>query len=149
MNSGLQQPVVPADMRTVSRVLALAGGGLVGVACFLPFFSVSVSVTGFSAAATMKGTDTTAGKVALALGFAALILAALDLQSGQVPFRKWASGCAILGAAIVVYKSLALAGQFNDPALGTGIGHASPGIGMWVAFLGGAIAVASALTSRA
>jgi hypothetical protein len=133
----------------MSKILALGGGALVGLACFLPLFSLTVSFGEISANGSAQASDFTAGKVALVLAFASLLLAVIDIRGGEGTYRRPAAGCAIVGAAIVVYKSLALAGQFNDPALGTGIGHASPGIGMWVAFLGGAIAVASALTSRA
>ena len=131
-------------------MFALAGGGLVGAACFLPWMSASVSLAGFSARGHMSGTDTTAGKVALVLGFAALLLAALDLNSGAEHYRRFAAGAAIVGAAIVVYKAWSLTAQMNDAAANSAgfVGHVSIGVGMWVALVGGGIALASDFVGR-
>jgi hypothetical protein len=132
----------------MGRILALVGGGLVGGACFLPLVSASVSFAGISGTGHMSGTDTTAGKVALVLGFAALLLASLDLSSGRDRFRRQAAAAAILGALIVVYKSWSVTSTLRNPVAASYVGHVSVGIGMWVALFGGGAALASAFVAR-
>src|SRR5262245_889896 len=128
----------------MSRIFALVSGGLIGAGCFLPWMSASLTIAGISASGNVSGTDTTAGKAALVLGFAALLLAALDLHAGEDRFRRVAAGAAVVGALIAVYKSWAMTAQFTDAAANdVAGGDVSIGIGMWVALTGGAIAVAS------
>ena len=81
--------------------------------------------------------DTTAGKVALVLAFVAVLLAALDLRGGERRYRSGTTALAVLAALIVAYKGWSLADQFNSVAASHIAVHASIGIGVWVALLGG------------
>jgi hypothetical protein len=128
----------------MAGILALTGGGLVGASCFLPWLSLSISFAGLTGSANLQGTDTTAGKVALLLAFAAVLAAALDVRAGEQRLRRPAAAAALVGAAIVVYKSWSLTSQVN----GTGLAHVSTGIGMWAALLGGGLALASDFVGR-
>jgi len=133
----------------VSKVLALGGGALVGVACFLPLLSLSVTVAGFSGTGDLHATDLTAGKVALILAFMAVLLGVVDLRGGEGTLRRPAAACAIAGAAIVVYKSWKLMSQINAAgATATNIVHVSMGMAMWVALVGAGLAFASDFVGR-
>ena len=125
----------------MSKILALGGGALVGLACFLPLFSLTVSFGEISANGSAQASDFTAGKVALVLAFASLLLAVIDIRGGEGTYRRPAAGCAIVGAAIVVYKSWKLTAEFSGAD--TAFAHASVGIAMWVALIGAGIALAS------
>jgi len=144
----LQPPGGAADTRDMAGVLLLAGGGLVGTACFLPWLSLSVSLLGVSGAANMHGTDTTAGKVALVLAFVSVLLAVIELRGGDGSLRRWSVAAALAGAAIVVYKSWRYSSTFMAATAGSNFAHASMGPGMWVALLGAAAATAAGLLAR-
>jgi hypothetical protein len=133
----------------VAGVLLLAGGGLVGLACFLPWFSVSFQILGVSGSAHAHGTDFTSGKVALVLAIASVLLAVIDLRGGDGSLRRWAIGAALAGSAIVVYNAWHKSSTFAVAASSTSFAHASTGPGLWVALLGGAAAVAAAFVGRA
>jgi hypothetical protein len=119
-------------------LLLFAPGALVGLSCFLPWLSLSVSLAGISLVANPKGIDTGAGKLALGLALASLALAAMGR-------RGWSVGTALAGAGLVLYKSMYYRSQFTDVS---GVAHASFGSGTWVALLGGAAAVAAAMVAR-
>jgi hypothetical protein len=118
-------------------LLVLAPGALVGLACFLPLVSASVSIVGVSGTGHVDATDTTVGKVALVLAFLVVLLDALDLRGGGRRYRSGTTALAILAALLVAYKGWALQGQFDSVAASTVAVHASIGIGVWVALLGG------------
>jgi hypothetical protein len=130
----------------MSKLLALGGGALVGLACFLPLLSLSVTVAGFSAGGNLHATDLTAGKVALVLAFLSVLLGVVDVRGGEGTLQRPAAALAIIGAAIVVYKSWKLMGQVN--ALGDTFAHVSMGVGMWVALAGAGVAFASDFIGR-
>jgi hypothetical protein len=132
----------------VNKILALAGGAIVGIGCFLPLLSLSLSIAGVTTKGNVSATDMTAGKVALVFAFAALLLAALDLRDGDGSLRRWAAGCALVGASIIVYKSWTLSAKANAALSATTFGHVSVGIGMWVALVGGGVALASDFVGR-
>jgi hypothetical protein len=132
----------------MAGVLLLAAGGLVGTACFLPWLSLSMSLLGVSGVASMHGTDTTAGKVALVLAFGSVLLAVIELRGGDGSLRRWSIGTALAGAAIVVYKSWRYSTTFMVATAGSNFAHASMGPGMWVALLGAAAAIAAGVLSR-
>lgn len=132
----------------MARVLLFAGGGLVGTACFLPWLSLSVSLLGVSGHANMHGTDTTAGKGALLLAFASVVLAVVDARGGDGGLRRWSVGTALAGAAIVVYKSWRYSATFVIATSSSNFAHASMGPGMWVALLGAAAAIAAGVLQR-
>jgi hypothetical protein len=118
-------------------LLVLAPGALVGLACFLPLVSASVSIVGVSGTGHVAATDTTVGKVALVLAFLVVLLDALDLRGGERRYRSGTTALAILAALLVAYKGWALQGQFDSVAASAVAVHASIGIGVWVALLGG------------
>lgn len=130
----------------MSKVLALSGGALVGIACFLPLLSLTITVGALSTSGNLHATDLTSGKVALVLAFASLLLAVIDIRGGDGTYRRPAAACALLGAAIVVYKSWTLTSKVNGA--GASFAHVSMGAGMWVALVGGGIAVASDFVGR-
>jgi hypothetical protein len=132
----------------MSKVLALGGGALVGIACFLPLLSLSVTIAGFSSTGNLHATDLTAGKVALVLGFASVLLAVVDLRGGEGTLRRPAAALAIVGAAILVYKSWKLQAEVNTAASATSIAHVSMGMAMWVALVGAGLAFASDFLGR-
>jgi len=142
-----------ADTPTVvSKVLALGGGALVGLACFLPLLSLSVTVAGFSGTGSLHATDLTAGKVALVLAFIAVLLGVVDLRGGAGTLRRPAAVLAIAGAAIVVYKSWKLMSTVNAAAAMSttaSLVHVSMGTAMWVALVGAGLAFASDFVGRA
>ena len=125
----------------MSKLLALGGGALVGLACFLPLLSLTVTFGAISGTGNVHATDLTSGKVALVLAIASLLLAVIDIRGGDGTFRRPAAACALVGAAIVVYKSWTLAAKLNGADVS--FAHVSMGVGMWVALVGGGIAVAS------
>src|SRR3954453_7853457 len=125
----------------MSKLLALGGAALVGLACFLPLLSLTVTFGALSTSGNVHATDLTAGKVALVLAIGSLLLAVIDIRGGDGTFRRPAAACALVGAAIVVYKSWTLTAKGN--AAGLSFAHVSMGTGMWVALVGGGIAVAS------
>ena len=129
----------------MAGVLLIAGGGFVGISCFLPWFSLSVSLAGISFAAHQHGIDTGAGKLALLLALVSLVLAGIDWNRGDGSLRRWSVGAALAGAAIVLYKSMYYRSQFSDPS---GISHASFGSGTWVALLGAGAVIVGALLAR-
>ena len=141
LQPGLNQAAVVADKNAMSKMLALGGGALAGIACFLPLLSLTVTFGSFSGSGNVHATDLTAGKVALVLAFASLLLAVIDIRGGDGSYRRPAAACAIVAAAIVIYKSWTLAGKVNSA--GVSFAHASMGMGMWVALLGVGVAVAS------
>ena len=118
-------------------LLVLAPGALVALGCFLPLVSASVSVVGLSAGGHVAATDTTVGKVALVLAFLALLLDSLDLRGGERRYRGGTTALAILGALLVAYKGWSVESEFNSVAVSQIAVHASIGIGVWVALLGG------------
>jgi TRAP-type C4-dicarboxylate transport system permease small subunit len=130
----------------VSKILALGGGALVAVACFLPLLSLSVTVAGFTGTGSLHATDLTAGKVALVLAFLSVLLAVIDVRGGEGTLRRPAAALAIVGAAIVVYKSWKLMAAVN--AAGTTFAHVSMGIAMWIALVGAGLAFASDFVGR-
>lgn len=132
----------------MAGVLLLAGGGLVGAACFLPWLKLSVNILGISGSANMHGTDTTSGKVALVLAIVSLLLAVIELRGGDGSLRRWSIGTALAGAAIVVYKSWRYSSTFAIATSGSNVAHASMGPGMWVALLGAAAAIAAGLLAQ-
>jgi hypothetical protein len=87
----------------------------------------------------IHATDLTAGKVALVLAFAGILGAALDLRSDSDQLRRPAAASALVAAAIVVWKSWSLTSRVS----GTGLVHASVGIALWAALIGGGLALAS------
>jgi hypothetical protein len=118
-------------------LLVLAPGALVALACFLPLVSASVSVVGLSAGGHIAATDTTVGKVALVLAFAALLLDALDLRGGERRYRSGTTSLAVLAAILVAYKGWSINSDFNAVSASQIAVHASIGLGVWVALLGG------------
>jgi len=132
----------------MAGVLLLAGGGLVGLSCFLPWFTLSVTILGISGTGHAHGTDFTSGKVALVLAFVSVILAVIDLRGGDGSLRRWSVGAALAGSAIVVYESWHKASTFMVAASSTNFAHASVGPGLWVGLLGGAAAVAAGFLGR-
>ena len=130
------------------RVLLLAGGALVGIACFLPWISVSISLFGVSGTGHLHGTDFTSGKVALVLAFGSVLLAVIDSRGGDGSLRRWAIGAAVLGSAIVVYNAWHKSSTFAIATSSTSFAHASTGPGLWVGLLGGAAAIAAAFVGR-
>ena len=130
------------------RILLLAGGALVGVACFLPWISVSINLFGVSGTGHVHGTDFTSGKVALVLAFASVLLAVIDFRGGDGSLRQWSIGAAVLGSAIVVYNAWHKSSTFAIAASGTSFAHASTGPGLWVGLVGGAAAIAAAFVGR-
>ncbi|HZR96059.1 MAG TPA: hypothetical protein VFA56_10215 [Gaiellaceae bacterium] len=129
----------------MSKILALGGGALVGIACFLPLLSLSVTFGQFSSSGNLHATDLTAGKLALVFAIGSLLLAVWDVRGGDGTLRRPAAACAIVGAAIVVYKSWTLTSKLD--AAGAGFAHASMGLAMWVALVGAAVALASDFVS--
>ena len=125
----------------MSKVLALGGGALVGVACFLPLLSLSITFGQLSTSGNVHATDLTSGKVALVLAFGSLLLAVIDIRGGDGTFRRPAAACAIVAAAIVIYKSWKLTSEVN--AAGVSFAHVSMGVAVWVALLGAGVALAS------
>ena len=125
----------------MSKILALGGGALVGIACFLPLLSLSITFGQLSTSGNVHATDLTAGKVALVLAVASLLLAVWDIRGGDGTLRRPAAACAIVGAAIVIYKSWSLTSKLN--AAGLSIAHVSMGVAVWVALVGIGVAVAS------
>src|SRR3981081_4951748 len=95
----------------MSKMLALGGGALVGIACFLPLLSLTLTFGAVSSSGTLHATDLTSGKVALLLAFASLLLAVIDIRGGDGTYRRPAAACALVGAAIVVYKRWTRASQ--------------------------------------
>ena len=132
----------------MSKLLALGGGALVGVACFLPLLSLSVTVAGFTGNGNVHATDLTAGKVALVVAFLGVLLGVVDLRGGDGTLRRPAAGCAIVGASIVVYKSWKLMSEMNAAASTTNFVHVSMGLAMWVALVGAGLAFASDFVGR-
>jgi hypothetical protein len=130
------------------RVLLLAGGALVGAACFLPWISVSINLFGVSGTGHVHGTDFTSGKVALVLAFASVLLAAIDFRGGDGSLRTWSIAAAVLGSAIVVYYAWDKSSTFQIASSGTSFAHASTGPGLWVGLVGGAAALAAAFVGR-
>jgi hypothetical protein len=127
-------------------MLALSGGALVGIACFLPLLSLTITFGALSQSGNVHATDLTSGKVALVLAFASLLLAVIDIRGGDGTYRRPAAACALIGGAIVVYKSWTLTSKINGA--GVSFAHVSMGIGMWVALIGGGVAVASDFVGR-
>ena len=125
----------------MAKILALGGGALVGIACFLPLLSLSITFGALQTSGNLHATDLTSGKVALVLAFASLLLAVIDIRGGDGTYRRPAAACALVGAAIVVYKSWTLMSKVNSA--GVSFAHVSMGMGMWVALIGGGVAVAS------
>ena len=125
----------------MAKILALGGGALVGIACFLPLLSLSITFGSLQTSGNLHATDLTSGKVALVLAFASLLLAVIDIRGGDGKYRRPAAACALVGAAIVVYKSWTLTSKVNGA--GVSFAHVSMGMGMWVALVGGGVAVAS------
>jgi len=125
----------------MAKILALGGGALVGIACFLPLLSLSITFGALQTSGNLHATDLTSGKVALVLAFASLLLAVIDIRGGDGTYRRPAAACALVGAAIVVYKSWSLTSKVNSA--GVSFAHVSMGMGMWVALIGGGVAVAS------
>jgi hypothetical protein len=118
-------------------LLVLAPGVLVAVGCFLPLVSASVSIVGVSGTGNIAATDTTVGKVALVLAFVAVLLDALDLRGGERRYRGGTTALAVLAALLVAYKGWSVQSQFDSVAVSQIAVHASIGIGVWVALLGG------------
>jgi hypothetical protein len=121
------------------------------VACFLPLLSLSVTIAGFTGSGDLHATDLTAGKVALVLAFAAVLLGVIDLRGGEGTLRRPAAACAIAGAAIVVYKSwklMSLINSASSTATVSSIAHVSMGTAMWVALAGAGLAFASDFVGR-
>ena len=125
-------------------MLALGGGALVGIACFLPLFSLTITFGALQSSGNVHATDLTSGKVALVLAFASLLLAVIDIRGGDGTRNTSDVGC--LGAAIVVYKSWTLTSKGNGA--GVSFAHVSMGVGMWVALIGGGVALASDFVGR-
>jgi hypothetical protein len=125
----------------MSKMLALGGGALVGIACFLPLLSLTVTFGQFSGSGNVHATDLTSGKVALVLAIGSLLLAVIDLRGGDGSYRRPAAACAIVGAGIVIYKSWKLASEVNGA--GVSFAHVSMGIAVWVALVGAGVALAS------
>jgi hypothetical protein len=132
----------------VAGVLLVAGGGLVGIACFLPWVKVSFELLGISATGSIHGTDLTSGKVALVLAIASVLLAVIELRGGDGSLRRWSIGAALAGAAIVVYKSLHYSSTFAIAASSSDGAQTTVGLGLWVGLLGGAAAIAAAFVGR-
>jgi hypothetical protein len=132
----------------MAGIFLLAGGGLVAVACFLPWFSLSVSLAGFSGAANVHGTNTPAGKLAFGFALASVLLAVIDLRGGDDRMRRWSVGAALAGSAIIVYKSWRYSSDFGVAAASSSVAHASTGPGIWVALVGAGAAIAAALLAR-
>ena len=130
----------------MSKKLALGGGALVGIACFLPLLSLTITVGTLSSSGNVHATDLTSGKVALVLAVVSLLLAVIDIRGGDGTYRRPAAACALVGAAIVVYKSWTLTSKINGA--GASFAHVSMGIGMWVALVGGGVAIASDFVGR-
>jgi hypothetical protein len=61
-------------------------------------------------------------------------------------YRRPAATCALVGAAIVVYKSWTLTSRVSGA--GVSFARVSMGIGMWVALIGGGVALASDFVGR-
>jgi hypothetical protein len=130
----------------MSKMLALGGGALVGIACFLPLLSLTITYGALHGSGDVHATDLTSGKVALVLAFASLLLAVVDIRGGDGTYRRPAAACALVGAAIVVYKSWTLTSRVNGA--GVSFAHVSMGVGMWVALVGGGVAIASDFVGR-
>src|SRR5579864_7601885 len=92
----------------MAKILALGGGALVGIACFLPLLSLSITFGALQTSGNLHATDLTSGKVALVLAFASLLLAVIDIRGGDGSYRRPAAACAPVGAASAVYKSWTL-----------------------------------------
>ena len=125
----------------MSKLLALGGGALVSIACFLPLVSLTLTFGAVSGTGNVHATDLTSGKVALVLAFVSLLLAVIEIRGGDGTYRRPAAACALVGASIVVYKSWLLTSKVSGA--GVSFAHASMGMGMWVALIGAGIAVAS------
>jgi len=72
----------------MSKMLALGGGALVGIACFLPLLSLTITFGALSGTGNVHATDLTSGKVALVLAFASLLLAVIDIRDGDGTYRR-------------------------------------------------------------
>ena len=118
-------------------LLVLMPGALVAVGCFLPLVSASIAIAGFGGSGHVAATDFTIGKVALVLAFVALLLDVVDLRGGEKRFRSGTTALAMLAGVLVAYKGWSVEGQFNSVAAGAVAVHASIGIGVWVALVGG------------
>ncbi len=127
-------------------MLALGGGALVGIACFLPLLSLTVTFGAVSSSGNVHATDLTSGKVALVLAFGSLLLAVIDIRGGDGTYRRPAAACAIVAAAIVVYKSWKITSQINSA--GVSFAHVSMGVAVWVALVGAGVALASDFVGR-
>jgi hypothetical protein len=130
----------------MSKMLALGGGALVGIACFLPLLSLTVTFGAVSSSGNVHATDLTSGKVALVLAIGSLLLAVIDIRGGDGTYRRPAAACAIVAAAIVVYKSWKITSQINSA--GVSFAHVSMGVAMWVALVGAGVALASDFVGR-
>jgi len=127
-------------------MLALSGGALVGIACFLPLLSLTVTFGAVSSSGSVHATDLTSGKVALVLAIGSLLLAVIDIRGGDGTYRRPAAACAIVAAAIVVYKSWKITSQINSA--GVSFAHVSMGVAVWVALVGAGVALASDFVGR-
>src|SRR3954469_10806380 len=126
-------------------LLALLPGVLVGASCFLPLISASVSLGDVSGGGHVTALDTTAGKVAVVLAFLAIVLDAVDLRGRERQYRSVTSLLAFGAAVVVAYKGWSLESRLNSAtaadvgnALGIAV-HASLGVGVWVALIGGVL----------
>lgn len=118
-------------------LLVLLPGAFVALGCFLPLVSASIAVAGIGGSGHIAATDTTIGKVALVLAFLALLLDMGDLRGGERRFRSTTTALAFLGGVLVAYKGWSMTGQFNSVAASQIAVHASIGLGVWVALIGG------------
>ena len=112
-----------------------------GIACFLPLLSLSVTVGQLSASGNVHATDLTIGKVALVLAIVSLLLGVIEIRGGDGTYRRPGAALAMVGAGLVIYKSWKLTSTVS--ASGGTFFHASMGVAVWVALLGAGIALAS------
>src|SRR5690349_15074899 len=101
--------------------------------------TISVSLGPLSVNGNVHATDLTAGKIALVLAFAGVLGAALDLRVDTDQLRRPAAAASLLAAVIVVWKSWSLTSRVS----GTALAHASVGLALWAALIGGGLALAS------
>ena len=121
-------------------MLALGGGALVGIACFLPLLSLTITFGALPV--RQRARDRSHG----GQGRARARLRVAPPRRDRHPRRRRhvpapGAACALVGAAIVVYKSWTLTSKVNGA--GVSFAHVSMGIGMWVALIGGGVAIAS------
>jgi hypothetical protein len=149
--------VAPARKAAPLLVVALIGGAVLAISCFLPWLKIvgsgqSITINGLgkvSGAAGISRVDVSAGAVALVLGIIVVVLAALCLTLRRNNLTSAAMIAAILGLAFMVYKTIQIAKDSSDlNKQFTGSAKFSIGFGLFVGLVGAAVAVISAFVAR-